>query len=381
MNRDNALILGGGFAGMLSAAMLSRHFKQVIIKEKFSHVSEGIAQAHHLHVLLKQGQNILEYYFTGILDEMRRLGCKEVDWAADTVWYSPFGKYPRFHSGIVTVNCSRLLLDRLMYQWLQAIPNIKFEYGLNDESNATDIFIDARGRNAERVTSKNSRTTIVTNNLSYATQFYQLPDNHSASFKQIYIPVYIGINERGCVISPIEENKIVVTLIGHGNIRLSKNQEIFLQHIAQLNNSEVIEYLLGATPVSDIKLFTDLNNKHCHLSKINRWPRNRVVLGDAACTINPIYGQGMMLAAKQVALLDRYLINKTNLNTRLIQKKIDKIIAFSWFMATTEDKRTKRDKNLKLHILHFLLDRLYQICVRSKKIHLKFLRKLHGMSL
>jgi len=380
LKRDSAVILGGGFAGMLSAAMLSRYFKQVIIEEKFSNVSAGIAQAPHLHVLLKQGQNILAHYFPGILDEMRRLGCKEVDWAADTVWHSPFGMYPRFHSGIVTVNCSRVLLDRLMYQYLQAIPNIKFKYGLNDESSSADFFIDARGRNAEIATLKNHRTTIVTNNLAYASQFYQLPDKHSAPFKQIYVPVYIGINDRGCVISPIEENKVVVTLIGRGTARPSKNQESFLQHLAQLNNPAITGYLLGATPVSDIKLFTDLNNKHCHLSKIKHWPRNVVVLGDAACKINPIYGQGMMLAAKQVALLDRYLVN-TNVNTRLIQKKIDELIAFSWLMATTEDKRAYQNKKLKLRILHFCLDKLYQICVKSEKVHLKFLRKLHGISI
>jgi 2-polyprenyl-6-methoxyphenol hydroxylase-like FAD-dependent oxidoreductase len=335
LKRDTAVILGGGFAGMLSASMLARHFKQVIIEEKFSYVSAGIAQAPHLHVLLKQGQNILEHYFPGILDEMRRLSCKEVDWAADTVWHSPFGMYPRFHSGIVTVNCSRLLLDRLMYQWLQAIPNIKFKYGMNDKSSSVDLFVDARGRNAEIAILKNARTTIVTNNLAYATQFYQLPDNHSAPFKQIYVPVYIGINDRGCVISPIEENKVVVTLIGRGNARPSKSQEGFLQHLVQLNNQAIIEYMRKATPVSDIKLFTDLSNEHRHLSKIKHWPRNVVVLGDAVCKINPIYGQGMMLASKQVALLEKHLVNNANVNTRLIQKKIDKVIAFSWLMATT----------------------------------------------
>jgi len=68
-------------------------------------------------------------------------------------------------------------------------------------------------------------------------------------------------------------------------------------------------------------------------------------------------------------------------NTRLIQKKIDKVIAFSWLVATTEDKRAYQNKRLGLRILHFCLDRLYQLCVRSEKIHLKFLQKLHGISI
>ena len=379
MKRDRVVIVGGGFSGMLSAAMLARYFKQVIIEEKFPNVSAGIAQAHHLHVLLKQGQNILEHYYPGILDEMRCLGCQDVDWAADTIWYSPFGMYPRFRSGIVTVNCSRLLLDRLMYQRLQDMPNIKFKYSTSDESSA-DFFVDARGRNAE-IDLKSNRTTIVTNDLAYATQFYQLPDNHSAPFKQIYVPVYVGINDLGCVISPIEENKIVVTLIGRGNARPDKSQEAFSQHLVQLNNRAIIEYLQEATPVSDIKLFTDLSNEHRHLGKIKHWPRNMVVIGDAVCKINPIYGQGMMLAGKQVVLLEKHLASDANVNTRLIQKKIDKVIAFSWLVATTEDKRAYQNKRLGLRILHFCLDRLYQLCVRSEKIHLKFLQKLHGISI
>jgi len=380
MKRDCAVIVGGGFAGMLSAAMLARYFKQVIIVEKFSQVSMGVAQSHHLHVLLKQGQIILERYFSGILDEMRQLGCKEIDWAADTVWYSPFGVYPRFRSGIVTVNCSRFLLDRLMYQRLLTIPNITFKYGTNDESNA-DFFVDARGRNADIADLKSTQSTIISNDLSYATQFYKLPDHHFAPFKQIYLPVYVGINDRGCVISPIEENKIVVTLIGRKNARPSKSQEEFSHHLAKLKNHAIIEYLQEATPVSNIKLFTDLSNEHRHLSKVKHWPRNVVALGDAVCKINPIYGQGMMLASKQVALLEKHLVNDAHLNTRLIQRKIDKIITFSWLMATTEDKRAYQNKNLGLRILHFCLDRLYQLCVRSEKIHLKFLRKLHGISI
>ncbi len=78
---------------------------------------------------------------------------------------------------------------------------------------------------------------------------------------------------------------------------------------------------------------------------------------------------------------ETHLVNNANVNTRLIQKKIDKVIAFSWLMATTEDKRAYQNKKLRLRILHFCLDRLYQLCVRSEKIHLKFLRKLHGLSI
>lgn len=275
-----------------------------------------------------------------------------------------------------------------MHDYISQIPNVELEQNtitLSQAEMQADLVIDARGRNAvlfpnEAENKQAYRVTTVGNDLSYATQFYSLSDTHSAPFKQIYIPAYAGISDYGCVISPIEDSKVIVTLIGRGSAaRPQKNQVSFSRHLEKINNEQVMRYLQQATPISDIKLFTDLNNEHRHVSQIKNKPAKCVVIGDAVCKINPIYGQGMLLAAKQVATLESSLAKQSKFNTHRIQKKIDRILLLPWLMATTEDKRGQPRKTTSLRCTHYCIDKLFQLCVRYEKMHLAFLRFLHGI--
>jgi len=56
-----ALVVGGGFAGLVAARVLSDHFESVLILDKDSQIGtssprSGAPQGSHLHVLLKRGQ-------------------------------------------------------------------------------------------------------------------------------------------------------------------------------------------------------------------------------------------------------------------------------------------------------------------------------------
>ncbi|MHC5830093.1 MAG: 2-polyprenyl-6-methoxyphenol hydroxylase-like oxidoreductase, partial [Nostoc sp.] len=106
----------GSIAGLLAAQVLTKYFNQVTIIER-DHLSSqpeqrpGVPQAHHLHVLLKRGLDILEQLFPGIQTELAASGAVAVNASADYVWYGLGGWTPRFNSDLNVYSLSRNLLE------------------------------------------------------------------------------------------------------------------------------------------------------------------------------------------------------------------------------------------------------------------------------
>jgi glycine/D-amino acid oxidase-like deaminating enzyme len=83
---SHAIIIGGGIAGLLAARVLSDYFDEITVIERdyFSEVPQprqGVPQSFHPHVLLVQGQMILEQLLPGIREELLQQGALSLDWA------------------------------------------------------------------------------------------------------------------------------------------------------------------------------------------------------------------------------------------------------------------------------------------------------------
>ena len=62
---SQAIVIGGGIAGLATARVLADHFERVIIVDRDHFPTSpsfrsGTPQAHHIHVLLLEGQHLLE---------------------------------------------------------------------------------------------------------------------------------------------------------------------------------------------------------------------------------------------------------------------------------------------------------------------------------
>jgi flavin-dependent dehydrogenase len=73
---------------------------------------------------------------------------------------------------------------------------------------------------------------------------------------------------------------------------------------------------------------------------MNRWPEGLLVHGDAACTVNPIYGHGMALAARgALAIRDHVRLHGITSETLALQRAIAETAEDAWAMATAQDRR------------------------------------------
>jgi hypothetical protein len=103
---------------------------------------------------------------------------------------------------------------------------------------------------------------------------------------------------------------------------------------------EFQEALKGAEPLSQPYGYRGTSSRWRHYEQLERWPERFVVLGDAFCGFNPIYGQGMSVAAMSaVALAERVRLSNGNLDgvARSTLREIGRITDAIWLLATSAD--------------------------------------------
>ena len=138
---------------------------------------------------------------------------------------------------------------------------------------------------------------------------------------------------RGAIALPVENDDWLVIAGGYGPHRPSRDPDEFVAYLAALPDPAVADVTAALEPVSDIAVYRQTSNQRYHYGKIKNWPDGLLVIGDAACAFNPVYGQGMTVAAQQALLLrDRW-------GQRGLQRRLDRVADFCWSVATSEDLR------------------------------------------
>ena len=411
-----AIVIGGGIAGLLAARALTRHCERVTILDRDllpagPDPRAGAPQSHHVHVLLTRGWQILSEQFPGLDDALAAAGAHEYDWLADVEWHTPFGLMPRGPSPLRSRACTRPLLEWNVRTRLLADGRVGVHNGLEvtglqasgdrivgvqvhrragapelaaDELRA-DLVVDASGR-ASKAPSwlaalgyPEPAETVIDAQLGYATRLYEL--RTTPPWKVLYIMGKPGKNPRGGVVYAVEGGRHIVTLVGYGGVFPPTDEAGFLEFAAGLETPALRDALVGATPCTSIHGYRKTENRLRHYERLRRWPAGFVVLGDAACALNPVYGQGMSVAAVASTLLDAALRERPGQPPGLrFQKRLAATNLAAFMTATGDDLRwpgTTGKPSPGLKVMHHLVDRIFAAAARSPDVQLRMMEVLH----
>src|SRR5262245_471041 len=389
--RRHALVIGSSMAGMLAARVLSDHFSSVTILERDSLTAEtehrrGIPQAQHLHALLARGLRIIEQLFPGIGEELVHAGAVPLETGSDVAWLTPAGWGKYFQSNLQILSFTRPFLDKYIRRRLVQIENIKIipacdvvalvsnanrngvsgvrvKLCCEEESAAggvrppqaerfigADLVVDASGRHSRApqwlraLGYQAPRETVVNAFIGYATRLYEKPAGLNASWKAIFLQAAPPQNPRGGLLFPIEHNRWMLTLAGGGRDFPPTDELEFMNFIESLRSSLLFDVLRDAKPITPIRSYRNTENRLRHYEEMSSFPGGLVLLGDSVCAFNPVYGQGMTVAAMDAMELDRLLSTwkKGNFSVefgRKFQRRLAKIKQLPWSLATGEDCR------------------------------------------
>jgi 2-polyprenyl-6-methoxyphenol hydroxylase-like FAD-dependent oxidoreductase len=409
---ERALVIGGGLAGLLCARVLADLFTHVLLVDADALPSQpenrrAIPQGHHSHVLLASGRKLFEQLFPGLDAELEKTGAPLVDWTQDCVIFSSAGQVPRFPSVLVTRACTRAQLEWSVRQRVQKIANVEIRpqtkvealvaqgskvtgAKLEDGSSlSADFIVDASGRHSnapkwlEALGYASPTQTVVDSFLGYATRLYERPADAPTDFKGILINTRPPENPRAGALWPIEGNRWLITLAGSNRAYPPTDESGFRQFAASMQSPLLVDVIDRARPLTPIQGYRRNENQWRHYESLRRRPERFVVLGDGVCAFNPVYGQGMSVAAMQAQLLGRIVKSSAGLDgvAQAFHRKLPALISPAWMVATGEDARWPSTTGMRVGLVtrfsHWYLGHLMALTPGSPRMVRAFLKVVH----
>jgi len=376
---SHALVVGSSVAGMLAAWVLSQHFDRVTIVERDQLPDEaayrnGVPQARHLHLLLARGHQALSQLFPNFAGDLKALGVSTIDIGSDAAFRTAGGWTKRTRSGIITNPVSRITVDYYLRQQLKTRGNIDFlpqtevrNYILSEDrlrvtgvevssraehtsqSLQADLIVDASGRSSntpqflEAFGFPVPSQTVVNSYLGYATRWYKLPPGQHYDWCIMAVGLIASEAKlSGGAAQVVEGDRLVLTLVGANKNYPPTDEADFMEFLRNLPSPALYETVKDLEPDSPIYGYRRTENVWNHYERLPRFPDDLLVMGDAYCGFNPIYGQGMTVAAMEAQQLDRVLGQRGGDLNGLPQvwfKTLSELVQTPWLLATGEDLR------------------------------------------
>lgn len=376
-DRNTAVVLGASMGGLLAARVLADFYQRVTVVERdvlpdVPVNRRGVPQGRHPHALLGKAVEIIGNLFPGIFDQLIADGAIRWDDGDMSRFWSKFAGHLMVRSSIpdpaslTDYHLSRPLLEHAVRRAVRKIPNIEFleEHdfvGLTADTNRARITgarVQKHGGTDETVIAANL-VVDVTGRGSRAPVFleelgYRRPREDEIEVRIAYatVPVRISrgtLHELVVTNYPIPsrptmfamfacENDMYLVLGGGvGGQDPPADVTELLDLAATLAPSNVTAALQSAEILGDLAQYRIPSNRWRRYDKLARLPAGLLVFADAICSFNPIYGQGMTVAALEAEVLRDCLRAGDRNLPRRFHGKSAKQIRVAWRTAVGSD--------------------------------------------
>jgi 2-polyprenyl-6-methoxyphenol hydroxylase-like FAD-dependent oxidoreductase len=339
---SQAVVLGAGIAGLLAARVLSEFYGSVTVVERDAlpdHPDQrkGVPQGRHLHNFLSRGTQVIGDLFPGILGELAAAGAVVDDGDDLSRIYVRVAGYELKPAGrladpgpLAAYQASRPFMEFHLRRRVAALGNVTILDNHDvvepvitgdtvtgariinrDNSSATvleaGLVIDATGRAAptahfldghgfgvppeERIPSVGG----------YSSQLMRIPSGRITDRMAF---VNRGSSAPGALLVAYEHDTWMLAIARPAKYGSPpKDFTEILAAAEHLLPATIMAGLRDGTPVGAISISRSTAAAWRHYDRMPRLPAGLVVLGDALCNLNPLYGQGMTMAALQVLAL------------------------------------------------------------------------------
>jgi len=379
----HVVVVGASLAGLLAAAAAHRAGCRVTVLERdvLPYVPvprRGVAQGEQPHVFLHRGLLAAEQLLPGLehrleADGAVRLNTGRLPWLGESGW-NPIGD-----QGYDILSSTRPLLEHAVRREVAALPGVRIldgrrvegvrrgdggwlvalaepgdgaaagEPGEPGDVGTADVVVDASGRSSRLPTwlaalgVAAAPVSRVDAQLGYATRPYTGPAGSG-------VVVQATPQEpRGGLALPIESGGWLVAVVGFGDDRPPRDAEGFEAYVRGLRDPSLARQLTRWTPAGEVSIHRQTANVRHHYESVRDWPPGLLVVGDALCAFDPIYGQGVTVAACQALELGAALAGtgsgrasaraSARGGTRGLQRRLAGVAGFPWAVATGADLR------------------------------------------
>jgi 2-polyprenyl-6-methoxyphenol hydroxylase-like FAD-dependent oxidoreductase len=416
-----AIVLGGSITGLLAARVLADFYSDVIVVERDAFADgpltrRGVPQGGLPHILAARGAQIVDQLFDGFLDELVAGGARVWNDGDLSRLSMTFGGHQLLRYGtipdpasIVVHYAHRPFLEWSLRRRVHAITGVQFLGGHDavrltstpapgrvtgvvvarrdsgtEMTLAADLVVDATGRG--------SRTPVFLEQLGYGRP---REDELKVHVTYAGMPVHLppGKLRQNMTLTAAEpcrpaafamfagENDVymlaVQTLAGQA---APTDRASLLNSLIELAPPEALAAARSGEPLADVTQYKFPSNRWRRYDKLTRRPEGLVVMGDAMCSFNPLYGQGMSVAAIEALILRDCLTQGDENLPRRFFGLAAKEIGVAWQTAVRSDLALPQiagNRTMSVRLSNTALDRMLAAAQTDPVAVQRFLRMMN----
>jgi 2-polyprenyl-6-methoxyphenol hydroxylase-like FAD-dependent oxidoreductase len=426
MKERQAVVLGGSMAGLLAARVLTEHFARVTIVERDElsgewagdpeadprerEVRPGVPQGRHAHGLLAAGLNVVERLFPGAAEELVAAGVPSGDVLGNIRFCANGHRLLQAPTGMTALSFSRPYFENYLRAKVFALPGVEVrggtdivgidadasrsrvtgalvqrrDGGCGVETIAADLVVDATGRGSraprwlDALGYERPRQEQLHVDLAYVSRHYKV----DPALLDGDIAIIIGPSAaapRGGAVMLQEAGRAVITLFGILGDHAPLDDEGYRAYARRLPLPYVADIIEASVPLDEPVKFRYPGSVRHHYDRLRAFPRGFVVVGDAMCSFNPMYGQGMSVAGVEALRLGEALARDgaAGLDALRFFRAVRPVVDIPWQIATGGDAAlpgVDGPRDARTRIVNRYLDRLYAAAARDEVVSLAFSR-------
>ena len=327
-----AVVIGAGIAGLTAARTLSSRFAHVTVLDRDTLPAgatprRGVPQGSQPHILLVAGRQQLAELFPGLDDELVAVGGTRFDSGVSLCTYRYGRRWPSAPTGMELVSVTRPQLEAVLRGRVTALPAVTIRdavavAGLTGSADGvTGVVLDTgetldaalvvdcsgRGTRSDRWLAALGLPTPeqieVKVGISYASRLYRRgPDDLPGWQAAFTLPTAPAQKTSGLAL-PVEGDRWLVSISGWHLADPPAEVAAFERCARELPDPAVAELISRAEPLSDVMVAKFPSSRRRLFERLPSPPAGYVALGDAICSFNPVYGQGMTCAAREATAL------------------------------------------------------------------------------
>ena len=423
-----AAVIGASMAGLLAARILSERFNEVVLLERDrlpddAAPRKGTPHAVQPHGLLARGRQVLDELFPGFSDALVAQGALDGDAGGEVAVDANGQRLARAPLGVRGIAASRLAIEAELRRRVTALNGVRLLDGVDViapvHKDGRVVGVRWQRRDTGSLTDGQPQTLVAalvidcsgrgSRGPAWLREWgYEAPVEERVQIGLAYTSAYFRRPERqpplACVIGaataalprpsiliaqePLAGDhdcgpRWVAGVGGYAGDHVPTSREAMAERARQINCPEIAALAERGDMIGEPMRYSFPHNQRRRYERLARLPAGFLVMGDALASFNPIYGQGMTVAACEAIALRDALARGDDALGRRFFKAAAKVIDVPWQIAVGGDlalPMVQGARPLPVRIVNAYLARVHRVAVRDAEVAGAFVRVIHMLA-